>query len=90
MARFRADPEALRAVAAKLEAISADAGCLTTISPTDAGHADMASSLTEISGMVGDAWTRGLDDLDQLATRLRSGAELYEAVDRSISPGEVF
>ncbi len=90
MARFRTDPEALRAVAAKIEAISMDTGCLATISPADAGHADMASALTEISAVVGDAWTQGLDDLDQLAARLRSGAELYEAVDRNISPGEAF
>jgi hypothetical protein len=90
MAQFAVDPEALRAVAAKVEGIGADAGGLTVECPTDAGHAAMASALSEIDVAAGDAWTRGIDDLHQLATRLRSGADLYETVDRGFSPNEAF
>ncbi|MEZ3158110.1 type VII secretion target [Microbacterium sp. BWR-S6Y] len=81
MTVFAADPESLRSSAKLYEGIRDDAGSFTESCASDLGHDAITAGLSEVAGMVGTAWSQQAAALEEIASRLRTSADLYEQAD---------
>jgi hypothetical protein len=82
MVKFAVDPESLRAAADVVDGIRGDAGNFTETCPADPGHAALATAISQVAGKVTTSWSEHTKGLEEIASRLRSSADLYERADR--------
>jgi len=86
MVRFSADADALRSTATQLDAVRDDAGSFTETCTNDVGHPGLAEALSEAAARAVDGWASAVADIEEMATRLRSSANVYEVADNDFAP----
>lgn len=87
LTNFSVDPDALRPVADKIDAIRAEvaAGGVSGLDG-DVGHADLATAAADLQVKASSSWSEQVRALQEVVTRLRGSAALYEKADQDAVP----
>ncbi|WJS90911.1 MULTISPECIES: hypothetical protein [Microbacterium] len=87
LSKFSVDPDALRPVAEKIDAIRAEvaAGGVSGLDG-DVGHADLAAAAAGLQAKASSSWSEQVRALQEVVTRLRGSASLYEKADQDAVP----
>jgi replicative DNA helicase len=86
MVRFAVDPDALDAAADAVTEIRADAGHLSAEATADVGHAALSSVVSQFMSAASDSWRSRVQELEEISSRLRASAEVYQRADIESAP----
>lgn len=88
MVAYTVEPEALRATAGQVQSASDRATAPLWPADGDLGHAGLADAANALTAKSSSSWAARSEELDAIAQRLRSSAEIYERADIESVPGE--
>jgi hypothetical protein len=81
MTTFSVDPTAVRAAATQLEDARCSVPAASWLNGTDFGHATLATAAADYTTHLSELWENRLEELDEIASRLRTSADAYEQAD---------
>jgi hypothetical protein len=87
MTTFSVDPAAVRAAGTQLEDARGSVPTASWPEGTDFGHAGLATAATDYTARLSGLWVNRLEELDEIASRLRTSADAYEQADADGAAG---
>ena len=87
MVSFSVDPEALDSAADKVQAIADETTSSQVSTEPDWGNGELASAAAEHREAFNASWSEQLEQVEDVASRLRTTADAYEEADRESVPG---
>jgi hypothetical protein len=87
MTAFSVDPTAVRAAAVQLEDARGSVPAASWPSGTDFGHVALTTAAADYTARLSGLWANRLEELDEIASRLRASAAAYEQADTDGAAG---
>ncbi|MFG6502500.1 hypothetical protein [Microbacterium sp. P05] len=86
MVAYSVDAETLRSTADKMQGVRDGATKADDPEGGDWGNAALAQATSALTAKMNETWAARTEELDEIVSRLRSTADLYERADRESVP----